>query len=324
MILQNQELLEKSDEQHPVSVSEIISHLEANSISAERKSIYDDMEALRQYGIDVEMRRNKHFGYYVGSRSFEMPELKLLVDAVQSSKFITKKKSDQLIKKVESLASVHEAKKLQRQVYVANRIKSMNESIYYNIDRIHEAIFENRKISFKYFEWTISGNELKPIGKRFRRNGLRYELSPWSLTWDDQNYYMIAYDHISDQIKHFRVDKMTDIHMMVEERDGQEHFRRFDMALYSQGLFGMYGGKEALVTLAFAEKLIGVVVDRFGNDIQVSPYEAGFFKIHLKVMVSPQFLSWVFSFGKEAKILSPEWVVESFREQASETLQQYQ
>ena len=186
------------------------------------------------------MRKEKNYEYYIANRSFELPELKLLVDAVQSSKFITHKKSNELIKKVEGLASVHQARQLQRQVFVQNRVKTMNESIYYNVDKIHNAISQGVKVSFLYFEWAVSFTTKERI-KRPKRGGERYAISPWALTWDDENYYMIGYDSESKKIKHYRVDKMQSIELTDEKRDGQRVFQKFDMAQYSKMTFGMYG-----------------------------------------------------------------------------------
>ena len=219
---------EKTDEQHALSVPELIAELGRYDISAERKSIYDDLEALKLFGLDIESARGRTTGYYLASKNFELPELKLLVDSVQSSKFITLKKSMALIKKIESLCSVWEGQSLQRQVYVANRIKTMNESIYYNVDKIHTGIADNRKISFMYFEYAVTKEKV------YRRGGGRYVVSPYALTWDDENYYMIAYDSDAGLIKHYRVDKMTDIAVTDEKRDGSEHFQNLDIAVYSK------------------------------------------------------------------------------------------
>ena len=170
-------LLQNTDEQHPATTNQLISFLAEQDVKAERKSIYDDMEALRLFGLDVERTESgRSSGYYVASREFELPELKLLVDSIQSSKFITHKKTTQLIKKIETLASAHEAQLLQRQVLVTNRIKTMNESIYYNVDEIHSGITQNRKIRFKYFEYTVNKE------RRFRRDGAFYVMSPYALT----------------------------------------------------------------------------------------------------------------------------------------------
>lgn len=316
-------LQESTDEEHAITLAQILEALSGYGITAERKSIYDDLEALRVYGVDVEMRKGKNYEYYIANRSFELPELKLLVDAVQSSKFITHKKSNELIKKVEGLASVHQARRLQRQVFVQNRVKTMNESIYYNVDKIHNAISQGVKISFLYFEWAVSFTTKERIKKRPKRGGERYAISPWALTWDDENYYMIGYDSDSKKIKHYRVDKMQSIELTDEKRDGQRVFQKFDMAQYSKMTFGMYGGDEEEVKLRFHNNLIGVVVDRFGKDVFLSQDGNDGFTISVKVMASPQFFAWVFGLGEGVQILSPPGVVKQFKKHVKKVIKQY-
>lgn len=303
-------LMEETDEEHPLTMRQIMSALENRGIQAERKSIYSDLETLRSFGLDVEKTPERQCGYYVGERAFQLPELKLLVDAVQSSKFITAPKSRELIRKVESLASVHQARDLQRQVQVTNRIKAMNESIYYNVDAIHEAVSKGKQVDFLYFEW-IPGKGGR-LERKYRRGGLRYQASPWALTWDDENYYMIAYDSAGESIKHFRVDKMSSIHVKKEEREGKQAFESMDMAAYTGKLFGMFGGEDDLVTLRFADSLAGVVADRFGKDTRIFQRENGFFEIHVHVAVSPLFFGWLFGFGQKAELIGPSSVREKY------------
>ncbi|MGM9682898.1 MAG: helix-turn-helix transcriptional regulator [Eubacteriales bacterium] len=304
-------LLENTDSTHAMTLNEIAASLEKYGVVAERKSLYDDMETLRVYGLDIETRRDTHVRYYVASRQFELPELKLLVDAVQSSKFITAKKSGELIKKLESFASVYEAMQLQRQVYVSNRIKTMNESIYYNVDFINSGITENRRITFKYYDWTPQKE------KKLRHDGKVYSVSPWALTWDDENYYMIAYDGTEQKIKHYRVDKMLEINITDIPREGGEMFSDFDMAIYSKEVFGMYGGESAVVVLECDNSLAGVIIDRFGTDVSMFPGADGF-RASVRVMVSPTFISWLIGFGSKMKVISPQWVVDSVRGTLSE------
>ena len=316
-------LLEKTDQDHAITMKEIIEELARCGISAERKSIYNDIEALRQYGMDIITTHDRIVGYYVAARRFELPELKLLVDAVQGSKFITHKKSNELIKKVESLASVHEAGLLQRQVYVANRIKTMNESIYYNIDTIHNAISLGRQISFLYYEWVVDFSGGANIPRRLKNNGERYVLSPWALTWDDENYYLLTYDELTNEVKHFRVDKMEKIDITELPRLGQEKFSSFDMAMYSKKIFGMFGGEEEMIMMNCHNSLIGVIVDRFGKDVFISPADNESFNIAVKVFVSPQFMGWLMCFGDKVKILSPDWVAEKVKNHAETIYQNY-
>lgn len=301
-------LLRSSDAEHPVTVKQMIDHLAAQGVSAERKSIYDDLEALRLYGLDIEQTsRGKLFGYYVASRRFELPELKLLVDSVQSSKFITQRKTNELIRKIETLASRYDAQRLQRQVYVANRVKTMNESIYYNVDAIHAGISEDRKIRFRYFEFTVTKE------RRYRRDGAYYVVSPYALMWDNENYYLVAYDGGTQSIRHYRVDKMTNIAAIDEPRDGADAYRERDMALYSRKVFGMFSGAEQRVTLRFANRLVSAVLDRLGQDVSIVPDGEGFFTVSADVAVSPQFFAWVCGFGGEARIVAPESVAEQMR-----------
>ncbi len=302
-------LLRNTDEEHPASMGDIIKHLASFNISAERKSVYDDIEALRTYGMDIiSSGTGKNSGYYVGSREFELPELKLLVDAVQSSKFITAKKTVALIKKLEGLASVHEAKALNRQVYVQNRAKAVNEAIYYNVDQLHAAIAEDSGIRFRYFEYTVQKE------RRFRRNGEYYEISPFALIWDDENYYLIGYDSGAGIIKHFRVDKMTDIALTGVPREGMEVYDAMDMAAYTKKVFGMFSGQEVTVKMRFENRLIGAVMDKLGREIMPVADGDSHFTVRADVAVSPQFFGWICGFGAQARILEPEPVAELLRE----------
>jgi len=311
-------LLECTDDTHGLTLEEITDKLAALGVDAERKTLYDDFEVLRTFGMDIEKRKEgKAVRYFVASRSFELPELKLLVDAVQSSKFITHKKSLELIRKLEQFASKYQAQQLGRQVYVANRIKTMNESIYYTVDYIHEAISANKKISFQYFHW----NERKE--KVLGHGGKAYCVSPFALTWDDENYYMIAYDTEADLVKHFRVDKMQKLEVLDERRDGSENFKDFDMALYSKKTFSMFSGEEEMVTLRCKNELAGVVIDRFGKDTLFTNVRDGYFEFHVKVAISPTFLSWVMMFGADMKIISPESVKKAYIDLARQGLEQY-
>jgi predicted DNA-binding transcriptional regulator YafY len=297
-------LLRNTDEEHTATVRDMIACLADNDIPAERKTIYADLELLEKYGLDIVQEHGK---YYVGSRDFELPELKLLVDSVQASRFITGKKTQVLIKKLEKFASVYEAQQLNRQVFVTNRIKSMNESIYYNVDKIHLGIAQNRRIRFHYFEYNRAKERV------FRKDGAFYEVSPYALTWNDENYYLIAFDAAADQIKHYRVDKMTDITVTDAEREGRDAFDSLDMGLYSRKVFGMFSGVERVVRLRMANHLIGAVLDRFGKDVMVIPDGPDYFTIQVSVEVSPQFFGRVSAFGADARILGPEDVVDQMR-----------
>lgn len=311
-------LLERTDDEHGLTLEEISNALLEYGVEAERKTLYDDLEVLRVFGIDIEKRKDKTVRYHVVSREFELAELKLLVDAVQSSKFITRKKSNQLIKKIESFASRYEALQLQRQVYVANRIKTMNESIYYTVDYIHEAINKNVKVSFQYFNWNVKKEKV------LRYSGNRFVISPWALTWDDENYYMIGYDSTDGIVKHYRVDKMLKIELTDEKRDGAELFKNFDMAVYSKQTFGMYGGNEETVTLRCSNKIAGVIIDRFGTDITFTNVTDEHFDIRVKVHTSPLFFTWIMNFGSDITIISPKNVIDDYVKLGHEAIKQYE
>ncbi len=306
--------IEKTDEDYGVTVADIIDYLAEFDIAAERKSIYNDIETLRDFGMDiVKSKVGKITLFSLVSRDFEIQELKLLVDAVQSSKFITQKKSRELIKKIENLASENQAKELHRQVIVANRVKNQNEEIYRNIDSISRAINNKKKISFYYTNWQVSRTGAKKIIRVRRHDGMRYLLTPKALTWDDENYYMIAYDAGADCLKHFRVDKMEDIVVEEQRADSSKAVDKFDLAAYTKQVFGMYGGELVNVKLRFDDSLIGVVVDRFSDKVFISPNSDGTFTVSAEVMLSPQFFGWLFSFGDKAKLLTPKSAKEQFK-----------
>lgn len=296
-------LLERSDETHPLSMKELIAALKAHGINAERKSIYNDLETLKELGLDIRTVRGRTVGYYVGSREFELPELKLLVDAVRASKFITEKKSASLIKKLAQLANMHDRKALNRAVFVSNRTKTGNEDIYGTVDRIHDAMEADVDITFKYFQWTASKE------KELRRNGSRYCVSPWSLVWDDSNYYLVGYDRDSRAIRHYRVDKMLDARIEDTRRAGREEFEKYDINSYSGAVFGMFGGAVERITLSCTNRLANVMLDRFGSSVPILKDGDDRFRITVNVAASPIFFGWVIGFGGEVKIISPESAV---------------
>ena len=312
-------MTEKTDDEHYITMPQIIEALAEHGITADRKSIYKDLKDLEELGIEVEGETvGNRYHYHVVGRQFELPELKLLVDAIQSSKFITIKKSNELIRKLETLVSRYEAAKLQRQVFVSGRIKTMNESIYYNVDEIHNAIAENRKIRFQYYQWNVN-KEMK-----LRHDGAYYHISPWGLSWDNENYYLVGYDSAADMIKHYRVDKMLHIYMSDEKREGKEYFKQLDMAVYTKKSFGMFGGEEEHVKLLMHNDLAGVIIDRFGKDIVMMPADEDHFIVYVDVRVSKRFLFWVFALGDGAKIIGPERVVKQAGKCIKDLMAQYQ
>ena len=301
-------LLRQTDEDHPLTVAQIIQELERQGIKAERKSVYDDLEALRLFGLDVQSRKGKAPGWFVGAREFELPEVKLLMDAVQSSRFITQKKSDILIRKLESLASVHQARQLQRQVYVSGRIKVMNESIYYNVDKLHTAIAGQKAITFKYFDYDIDRKKV------FHREGRRYLVSPYGLIWNSENYYLVAFDHANRDMRHYRVDKMTEIAITGLAREGKEQYPDFQLAQYGQKHFGMYSGREVKVTLRGRRDKAGLVWDRFGQEVILIPDGPDHFTVTLPVVMSPQFFGWLFGLDGGLTLVGPREAVYAYRQ----------
>ena len=312
-------MLERTDDAHALSAAQLIRILEQEySMTADRRTIYAELETLEAYGLDIQQKKGKNAGYYVGEREFELPELKLLVDAVQSSKFITENKSRELIRKLEKLGGRGNADILSRQVFILNRPKTENETIYYNVDDIHTAIYENREITFQYAEWTVE----KKL--RLKKDGALYVVSPWALTWNAENYYLVAYDAAAGKIKHYRVDKMLHIRMSNESREGKEYFKKLDMADYAKKSFGMFRGKEQTVKMQVDNRLAGVIIDRFGKDVMMIPTDEEHFTVKVDVHVSRQFLGWIFSLGEGIKIVGPEEVVNQMKAECERLMGQYQ
>ena len=307
-------LRQNTDETHTVTTPQIIDHLAANGIRAERKSIYNDIQTLCDYGYDIIRTEGAHAGYRIADRTFELPEVKLLVDLVQSSKFITTKKSRQLIGKLEQLVSKNDAKKLQRQVVVADRNKTSNEKIYYSVDVIHSAIAENRQIRFHYFDWNVRKE------MQLRKDGRFYQVSPWLLTWDDENYYLIAYTE--GRLKHYRVDKMQNVHQLPDTtREGAGEYANFDVNTYMQQMFGMFNGPLKRVTLQCENRFAGAMIDRFGTAPILTPCADGeHFTMTAEIQVSPQFFGWVAGFGTGVVVSGPPEV----RAEMKKTLDQLQ
>ena len=293
-----------SDEEHPVRLQDMQEELGRYGISAERKSLYSDMEALRACGYEVMQSGG---AYWLAERRFALAELKLLVDSVQASRFITRKKSGELISKLESLASAGEARQLQRQVYVLNRVKTMNESIYYNVDGIHGAIARGHQIRFRYFDYDIRKQKV------YRRDGGEYRVSPFALTWAEENYYLVAYSAEQKELRHYRVDRMSDLRETEDPVEGRETFRAEDIARYATRVFGMFRGEEKELRLRFRRHLTGAVLDRFGQDLILVPDGEEHFTCTVTVAVSPQFYGWLCGFGGEAAILSPAEAAEDFK-----------
>lgn len=314
-------LLNKTDDEHGMTTAEIINALAEYNIKSERKSIYDDLNALELYGVDICKEKTSTTKYYVGNRDFELAELKLLVDAIQSSKFITRKKSMELIEKLEKLVSVHQGQQLKRDVFITNRVKGLNEKIYYVVDRLQTAILNNKKVSFLYMKWELTEN--RKIVKTARKNGERYVISPIWLCWNDENYYLIAYDSDADRIKNYRVDKIESVEILDDEREQNDKILNFDGAKYSKKLFSMYGGEEFDVTMLVDNELVGVIADQFGDDVFIVKENDNSFRFSSKISISSQFYAWVFGFGGSVKILSPKKVVDGYKQHIEAVYKNY-
>lgn len=311
-------LLERTDEENLLNATELCNILNQEyGVAVDRRTIYSEIDTLDKFGLDIVQKKGKNPGYYIASRQFELPELKLLVDAVQSSRFITEKKSGELIKKLEKFCSQAEARALSKQVSISNRPKTENETIYYNVDQIHSAIYKNRQIAFQYAEWTMR-KEL-----HYRKDGAVYVISPWALTWGNENYYLVAYDENSRQIRHYRVDRMRHMQIREEERVGKEAFQNFDLAEFAKKTFGMYGGRDVEVVLLCHKQLAEVVLDRFGQETWMVPVDKEHFKARVLVAVSRQFFGWVAGVGSQMKIVGPEDVRREYKEYLEEILLDY-
>lgn len=312
-------LFENTDEENPMTMSQLITELGRYGVAAERKSVYNDIELLVNAGVDIVSEKRDKFVYYMGSRDFQLAELKLLVDCVQASKFITAKKSGELIGKLERLTSRHQATELQRQVYIADRVKNFNEKIYYNIDFLHNAVNLNKKISFKYYKY----NTVKD--KKFRNDGNEYIVSPYAMIYSDDNYYLLAHYPKYEGITHFRVDKMTDIRVLEEKGEdiGSVADENFSLADYTKKIFNMYKGRTEVVNFLCDESILSVVIDKFGDNIHLRKENETQYSVTIKADISPTFFSWVFMLGNKIKIVSPEYVVEEYKKTLKENIDNY-
>ena len=308
-------LQKNSHEEHLVNAAELIRMLDRqHSISCDRKTVYSDIAALQQYGVDIVSIPGKNGGYYIASRIFELPELKLLIDAVQSSKYLTEKKSRELIEKLCQQCNEQDAALMKRNVLVSGRVKSMNETIYYNVDTIQEAISQNKQITFRYFDWDLNGR------RRYREK--EYLASPYGLCQDNENCYLLALSQ-RHGVTSYRVDRMTDIQLTGENRIPCPELTGKALVDHANRLFQMYSGDAVTVKLRFHRSLLNVVIDRFGKDTMLIPDGEEHFNFTVNVAVSPMFLSWVIGFGSKAQILYPASVAEQCRQLCLEAMSQY-
>ena len=308
-------LQRNSHQDHPVRAAELLSMLERqHNIICDRKTVYSDIAALQDYGVDIVSIPGKNGGYYIASRNFELPELKLLIDAVQSSRYLTAKKSRELIEKLCNQCSVHDAQLMRRDVLVSGRVKSMNETIYYNVDSIQEAIAQNKQITFRYFDWGLDGK------RKYREKG--YVASPYGLCQDNENCYLLAHSP-RHGVTSYRVDRMTDIQVTADPRTPCPELTGKALTEHANRLFQMYAGDAANVKLRFHRSLTNVVIDRFGRDTMLIPDGEDHFVFTVHVAVSPMFLSWIIGFGSKARILYPQSVVDACVEMCKSAMAQY-
>jgi len=309
-------LLESTDDNHPATIKDMIDMLASHDIQAERKSLYDDLRLLGSDGYGMDIIHDSR-SYHVGSRDFELQEVKILVDMVQSSNFIPAKKTKVLIEKLEKLASRYDGQKLQRQVFVRNRVKNMTESVYINVDKISEGINTDRQLEFQYYTYTVQKK------RELRHGGKIHNVSPFALIWVDQNYYLLGWNHETTEMRHYRVDRMTNITVTPRPRDGKKTFEKTDMSTYTSKVFSMFTGSETKVRLRFSNKLTDPVLDRFGTEVILVPDGDDHFTVTLDIVVSPQFYAWLTPYGTDAEVLYPQHVRDGFRQHLQEILSLY-
>ena len=305
-----------SNEKNPIRASELITMLDRqHNIRCDRKTVYSDIAALQDYGVDIVSLPGKNGGYYIASRNFELPELKLLIDAVQSSRYLTEKKSRELIEKLCSQCNEQDAKLMRRTVLVSGRVKSMNETIYYNVDAIQEAIAQNKQISFRYFDWDFGGK------RKYRDK--EYLASPYGLCQDNENCYLLAFSSRYG-VTSYRVDRMTDITLTEDNRIPCPELTGKALHDHANRLFQMYSGDALDVKMRFHKSLLNVVIDRFGKNTMLIPDGENHFNFTVNVAISPMFLSWVIGFGAKAKILYPQSVADACKALCMEAMNQYE
>ena len=308
LLLLRQYLYQQTDEQHPVSVTDILAFWQQHGIQAGRKSVYTDIELLQNAGMDIVYVKSSQNKYFVGQRLFELPELKLLVDAGESSRFITEKKSTALIKKLGHLISTAQAEQLNRRIYMGGTPKPENESIYYNVDTIHNAVQKKQQITFQYFEYTPKKEKI------LKHDGYKYRFSPYAMIWNRDCYYAVGWSEKHGKIAQFRVDRMTAVepleHTAVQTPD-------FDPAEYVRKVFGMYPDDLCTVELLCDNEIMRSVIDRFGENVQTETVDEQHFRATVEVAPSPPFFSWVFTFSGKIRIVSPAAVLEEMRDMAA-------
>lgn len=315
-----QMLLEETDDYHGLTMAQIIAKLAEHGVPAERKAIYRDLDSLRDFGMEIIKRSNVETGiteYAVGKREFEFPELMLLADAVQSSRFLTERKSVSLVNHIGKLTSRYQAELLAGRVHVEGRIKMQNESIYYNVNDIQQAIMRGRKITFRYLAYDVDKQVV------MRKDGKVYHENPLRLVYRDDFYYLVTYNDDHESFLKYRVDRMRNIKVTAEHVTRNHRIATFDVDEYVAQSFSMYNGESKAVELLVDEDLAGTMIDRFGKDVQMQRADDGKAKVFVTVMVSPTFFGWLAQFGTKARIVSPGDVVQGYRDYLSEIVAQY-
>lgn len=305
-------LWQNTDSEHYATTGDILTHLKENGISCDRKTIPGEIAKLCDIGIDIEEERSRENRYSLSSHIFTLPEIKLLIDAVQSSKFITAKKSTELADKLSRMASVHQSEELKRNIYISDRVKPLNEQVYYLVDSINTAINRRKQISFRYFQYNQHREEVPKNG------GKRYIFSPYYLIWNEDRYYAVGYSEKHDKITTFRVDRMKEVNILSS--DAVEMPSDFVLTDFTRRVFDMFDGAEEKVTLLCKNDMMNYIVDKFGDEVETSPVDKDFFEATADISVSQTFFAWVFQFNGDIKITSPSDVVLRYREMLQNAL----
>ena len=307
---------QETDEVHGLTTKQLIEILDRHGMKVDRKTLYSDIETLQFYGMDI-AHEEREKTYRLLSRDFELSEIKLMIDCMQSSKFLSEQRTESLIKKLQGLCSRYEAEQLRRQVTVANRVKNLNREIYINVDTIHKAIANNHQISFLYFDYDIGMERVYRMGKK------KYECSPFELLYVDENYYLLAYDSKWEKIVTYRVDRMVEVQELRSQRAGHATYAQIDRAQYQKSVFNMFMGKMQKVTMIFHYELMNTFVDKFGTDIMVMEEDDVHYRVTVLVSVSPQFFGWVFGLGDKVRIIGPDSIVEQMQTILSQVASSY-
>lgn len=307
---------QETDDDHSLTSKRLMEILENKGMKVDRKTLYSDIETLQFHGMDIAHEEGQKT-YKLQSRAFELSEIKLLIDCMQSSKFLSEKRTGEIIEKLQKLCSNYEAEQLRRQVTVANRVKNQNLVIYNNVDTIHKAIAHNRQISFLYFNYDIGMERIYRMGKQ------KYECSPFELLYVDENYYLLAYDRKWEKIVVYRVDRMVEVHESRAQREGHATYAQNDRAQYQKSVFNMFMGEMQSVTMVFHRGLMNTFIDKFGTNITVLKKSDAYYQTTVLVSVSPQFFGWVFGLGCKVHIVGPDVVKQQMQTMLDEIRKQY-